>query len=138
MLILDTNVLSEFSRLRPDARVVAWFASQTEELYTTAVNVAELLLGVEVCPPGPRRQAVDAFNDQLIREQFAGRILPFDFSAAEVYAVIAAERRRIGRPVAEADLQIAAIAIDRGAILVTHNVRHFTGYGLDVLDPWAP
>ena len=68
---------------------------------------------------------------------FANRILPFDSAAARAYAEIAANRRQAGRPIAEADCQIAAISRLRSAVLVTRNVRDFQGTGVEVVDPWA-
>ena len=66
---------------------------------------------------------------------FAERILPFDSAAAEAYAEIAADRRQAGRPIGEADCQIAAISRSRGTSLVTRNVRDFEGTGVEVVDP---
>ena len=68
---------------------------------------------------------------------FAERILPFESAATRAYAEIAASRRQAGRPIGEADCQIAAISRSRGAVLVTRNVRDFQGTGIEVVDPWA-
>ena len=74
---------------------------------------------------------------RLLGHGFRGRILPFDSAAARVYAEIAAKRRHVGRPITEADCQIAAIARSHGAVLVTRKVRDFEGTGLIVIDPWS-
>ena len=68
---------------------------------------------------------------------FAERILPFDSAAARAYAEIAADCRGAGRPIGDADCQIAAISRSRGASLVTRNVRDFEGTGVDVVNPWT-
>lgn len=68
---------------------------------------------------------------------FRERILPFDSTAAGAHAEIAADRRHAGRPIGEADCQIAAKCRSRGAALVTRNVRDFEGTGVRVIDPWA-
>ena len=99
--------------------------------------MAELLFGVEVLPIGRRRTQTNQTVSGFVYGPARTRVLPFDFAAAEVYAVLLAERRRTGRPVGQADLQIAAIALHHGATLVTRNTRDFVGYGLDVLDPWS-
>ena len=70
-------------------------------------------------------------------ELMRGRIPPFDGDAARAYAEIAAERRRTGRPIGEADCQIAAISRSRGAVLVTRYVRDFEDAGVNVIDPWS-
>lgn len=66
----------------------------------------------------------------------ADRMLPFDESAADAFGEVAAERRRIGRPISTADAQIAAIALVRGAMVATRNVRDFEGVGLTLINPW--
>ena len=68
---------------------------------------------------------------------FKNRILPFDSAAARAYAEVAAERRHAGRPIGEADCQIAAICRARGAVLVTRNMRDFQCTGIEVVDPWV-
>ena len=73
----------------------------------------------------------------MLREDFAGRILPFDREAARVYAVIAAARRAAGHAITHADCQIAAIARAAGAAVATRDTHDFEGCGIDVIDPWA-
>ena len=73
----------------------------------------------------------------MTREDFAGRILPFDSAAARAYAVIAATRRAIARPLARADGQIAAIARSRGMPVATRNTRDFTDTGINLINPWT-
>jgi predicted nucleic acid-binding protein len=73
----------------------------------------------------------------MFREDFAGRILPFDTDAAVLYAEIFAARRSAGRPVPMADLMIASIARVHGASVVTRDTRGFDGCGLTLIDPWS-
>ena len=72
----------------------------------------------------------------MVAEDFNGRILPFDSAAAKNYAVVAAARRAAGQPIAEADCQIAAIALANGAAVATRNVADILGCGIEVVDPW--
>lgn len=72
----------------------------------------------------------------MMAEDFAGRILPFDSPAAAAHAVIAATRRRAGRPISHADAQVAGIAVSRGAALATRNGADFLYCGIELLDPW--
>ncbi|MGB2709948.1 MAG: type II toxin-antitoxin system VapC family toxin [Conexibacter sp.] len=137
MIVLDTNVLSELMRRRPAARVVSWIDEQdASALAITAVTAAELLYGVARLAQGVRKTELAAAVDALVREDFAGRVLPFDASAAEHYAELVAERDRKGRPVSTSDGQIAAICRSHGARLATRNVRDFDATGITVLDPW--
>ena len=138
MLILDTNVASELMRASPAPSVVAWIAERdVAAMHLTAVSEAELRFGVAILPAGRRRSALEAAMRQWIERGFTERILPFDSAAARAYADIAADRREAGRPIGEADCQIAAISRSCGASLVTRNVRDFEGTGVEVVDPWA-
>ena len=138
MFVLDTNVASELMRPAPASKVAAWIGElDAEALFLTAVTEAELLYGVAIVPPGRRRDTLEAALTRWLDLGFGERILPFDSAAARDYAEIAAKRRRAGRPVGEADCQIAAISRSRGAVLVTRNVRDFEGMGVEVINPWS-
>jgi predicted nucleic acid-binding protein len=139
MIVLDTNVLSELMRRRPEARVVGWVDGQdASALAITAVTAAELLYGVARLASGARKTELAAAVEALVREDFAGRVLPFDGAAAEQYADLVAERDRCGRPISTADGQIAAICRCHDARLATRNVRDFSEVGVELVDPWAP
>ncbi|HVO97611.1 MAG TPA: type II toxin-antitoxin system VapC family toxin [Bryobacteraceae bacterium] len=138
MIVLDTNVLSELARIAPAAAVSAWMDAQIRSLiFITAVTKAELLYGIEILPAGRRRAALHQSAEQMFLNEFAGRILPFDSDAAEAYARIAASRRAMGRPISQADAQIAAIARSRGATLATRNIADFEHCGIKMLNPWT-
>ena len=138
MLVIDTNVASDLMRPAPTPSVAAWIAERdAATMFLTAVSEAELRFGVAILPPGRRRDALEAAMRRWLERGFAERILPFDSAAAQVYAEIAADRRQAGRPIGEADCQIAAISRSRGASLVTRNVRDFEGAGVGVVDPWT-
>ena len=138
MFVIDTNVASELMRPEPTAVVAAWIgARDAQDMYLTAVSEAELLYGVAIMPTGKRRNALEAAMTRWLNLGFREWVLPFDSAAAQVYAEIAADRRHSGRPIGEADCQIAAISRSRGAVLVTRNVRDFVGTGLDLIDPWS-
>ena len=138
MFILDTNVASELMRPEPTTAVAAWIAERdAQDMYLTAVSEAELRYGVAILPTGKRQNTLEAAMTRWLDLGFGERILPFDSSAARAYAEIAAGRRHAGRPIGEADCQIAAISRARGAALVTRNVRDFEGTGLAVIDPWS-
>jgi len=138
MIVLDTNVLSELMRRRPAARVVRWVDEQDAgTLAITAVTVAELLYGVARLADGVRKVKLAAAMDELVREDFVGRVLPFDVAAAAHYAELVADRDRNGRPISVSDGQIAAVCRSHGAALATRNVRDFDATGIAVRDPWT-
>src|SRR5262249_54720637 len=124
-------------RSKPSPKVLDWMRSEPPAaLFTTAISEAELLYGIALLPMGRRRRSLEAVLIQILEEDFAGRILPFDSAAAREFADIAATRRRAGRPIGEADARIAAIARSRGAALATNNVADFVDCGVTVIDPW--
>lgn len=137
MIIIDTNVISELLRPVPEPQVEQWLSQQDgRTVYLTAISEAELRHGLAIMPAGKRRAALTDAVDSILREVLAGRILPFDSDAAQSYAVIAAARRSAGRPIAQADCQIAAIAHSRSAIVATRNTPDFEGCDIDLINPW--
>jgi len=137
-MVLDTNVLSELMRPRPDADVVAWFADRPQTGFLiTAITRAEIMLGIELLPPGRRREALAGAATQMFSEEFGKFCLPFDAQAADIYAGIVANRTRAGQPISTEDGQIAAIALAQALPLVTRNTRDFANIeGLRMIDPW--
>jgi predicted nucleic acid-binding protein len=138
VIVIDTNVLSELARPTAEAAVVAWANAQPiEDLYTTAVTEAEMLFGLGCMPTDRRHDNLRRAIETVFSALLAGRVLSFDRSAARAYADLAAERRRQGRGAHIADLQIAAIALARGArVIATRNTRDFEGYGVPLVNPW--
>lgn len=137
MIILDTNILSEVIRPTPEPRVLHWLAGQpVASVFISAITEAELRYGVAVLPDGKRRAALAVQIANMLAVDFSGRILPFDSPAAVAYAEIAASRRATGRPITQADAQIAAIVRSRGAALATRNIQDFDGCGVEVINPW--
>lgn len=138
MILLDTNVLSELMRPRPDAAVSAWLADQpAADVFLSVIAEAELRYGVAILPAGRRRERLAAAVENMLQGEFARRILPFDGQAARLYAEIGAGRRAAGRPISHADCQMAAIARCRGAAIATRNTGDFQRCGVEVINPWA-
>ncbi len=138
MIVLDTNALSELMRPKPAEGVLSWFATQANvSLFTTTVTQAEILFGLALLPEGRRRNNLQVAAKQMFEEDFAGRVLPFDDAAAQEFALIAAGRRLLGRPMEAFDAQIAAIARSRGAAVATRSVMDFQECGVVIIDPWA-
>jgi predicted nucleic acid-binding protein len=88
-------------------------------MFTTTVNMAEMLYGIALLPAGKRRTSLQFAAEEVFEENFAGRVLPFDSDAARFFAEIAAARRATGRPIGQFDAQIAAIARSHGATVAT-------------------
>lgn len=126
MIVLDTDVVFELVRPRPDPAVVNWVDGHPAgEVHLTSITAAELQYGVARLPGGPRKSELAEVVGAMLHEDFAGRIVVFDHHAARIYADIVAWRERDGRPMGMADAQIAAICASRGATLATRNVKDF-------------
>ena len=138
-VLLDTNVLSELMRPRPDASVLAWFERHLNiKIYTSSIAQAEILLGIALLPGGKRRNALAVAAEQMFKEEFTGRCLPFDHAAASEYALLVAARTKVGKPISTEDAQIAAIAMLHRLPLLTRNTRDFLHIeNLQLLDPWV-
>ncbi len=138
MIILDSNVLSELTRERPNKVVLAWADSvHGPAAATTAVTVAELLYGVARLPEGRRKASLHDAIRQLIDVDLGGRAHPFDYAAAVHYAAIVSHRASAGRPITVSDAQIAAICRSRGATLATRNTKDFDGTGIELINPFT-
>jgi predicted nucleic acid-binding protein len=137
LIVLDTNVIAELMRPRPEPKVVAWadrLAPGTAGL--TSMNEAEILHGIARLPEGHRREALQQSWDTLLPALFHERVWAFDREAAHWYAEVLRQRERLGRPMTTADAVIAATTLSRGAQLATRHVADFEGIGIDLINPW--
>ncbi|NOT41903.1 MAG: type II toxin-antitoxin system VapC family toxin [Alphaproteobacteria bacterium] len=133
-VLLDTNVLSELIRPKPDPKVAAFVSAQTDP-FISVVTLHELTYGAERAPPA-RRAKLTAWIAG-IRAQFAGRILPVTEDIASQSGRLRALAEAQGRPTEAVDTMIAASAISRGAAVATRNISDFTPLGVTLIDPWA-
>jgi hypothetical protein len=137
VILLDTNVVSEATRPKPDRNVLAWLDAQAAEtLYLSTVSLAELLLGIASLPAGKRREALAAALPEHVIALFGKRIVPFDLAAAQTYAKIVTRALRHGHPIALADAQIAAIAEARHFSVATRDEAPFQAASVPVVNPW--
>jgi toxin FitB len=137
VIVLDTSIISELTRQAPAPRVISWLDALTAaEVATTAITAAELLCGVARMPGGRRKAELAAAVHGLLSDDFQGRVLSFDESAAQRYADIVTGRERLGRPIGIADAQIAAICQTIDATLATRNIDDFQETGLQLINPW--
>lgn len=139
MLLIDTNVISELMRPDPATAVLDWFGQQdAADLHLSAVGEAELRRGAALLQAGKRRNRLTTGIDAMIREDFAGGVLPFDSAATLAFAAIFVERRAAGQPISFSNCQIAATACAHEAAIVTRNVSDFEGCVIRVINPWDP
>ena len=136
-LLLDTNVVSETVRPRPEKMVLDWIEAQIPtDLFLAAQTIGELVRGARKAREQERRERFERWIEQDLARQFDGRVLPFDGRTAAIWGRLMGDGDRAGRPPAAADAQIAAVAIQHEMILVTRNVKDFVSFEIQLLDPW--
>lgn len=132
MFLVDTVVLSELRKPNPDSNVTAWFEERDDDLYLSVVTVGEVERGIgKQRRNDPRFAArLEEWLDQILIS-YGDRILPVDIGVARRWGRLTDS---LGR--SDADILIAATAIEHGLTVVTRNLRHFEGTGAAVLDPY--
>jgi toxin FitB len=137
--LLDTNVISEMVKPRPNAGLIAWLAEADEDrTYLSVVSVMEVRFGVERMPSGGRRHQLESWLDHDLPLRFEGRVLSIDGTVADACGRLLARSQTIGRPVESRDGLIAATAEVHGLTVVTRNVSDFESVVKTVLNPWTP
>lgn len=136
--LLDTNVVSEWTKPRPNAGVVSWLAEADEDrIFISVVTVAELRHGIERLAAGARRDRLDAWLTEQVPLRFEERLLPVDAETAHAWGRIMARGQAAGRPVGTMDAFIAATAERHDMTLVTRNVSDFETLGIRLVNPWS-
>lgn len=128
--LLDTNIISNVTKPTPSGALLTWMADQVDQdLYISALTVAEIRRGVLEKPVGKRRRELEAWfaGPDGPQALFAGRVLPFDERAGLAWAKLMADGKARGRPRSALDTIIAAIAEANGCVVVTDNERDFEG-----------
>jgi len=134
-ILLDTNVLSELVRPKPEPRIQAFVRAQTDPLISV-LTIHEIAYGTDRVADPVRRAKLVAWV-AAIQSQFAGRIIEIDVSVAQQAGRLRAAAAAQGASADPIDALIAACALTRGAIVATRNVRDFAIFGVSVIDPWA-
>ena len=136
--LVDTNVVSEWAKPRPDPGVTAWFAQVDEDqVFLSVVTLTELRYGICRLAPGRRREQLDLWFSDDLPARFADRIIPIDDDIAIACGDVLAEREAAGRPVEAMDAFIVATARVIGLTLVTRNEVHFAGSVAEIINPWS-
>jgi len=136
--LLDTNVVSESTKPRPNVGVVAWLTGVDEEsVFLSVITLTELRYGVERLAPGRRRQRLDRWLQEELPLRFEGRILPIDALVADACGKLVAQTESVGRPIEARDAFIAATAQVHQLTLVTRNASHFETTVKSILTPWT-
>ena len=137
MIVLDTNVISELDRPRPDQYLVDWFTrTELSDLYLCAPVIAEIAFGgYRVLFRDNSERYLKALHLR-VNVTFVGRILDFSTEAALKHGEIRSKLELSGDQVSLVDTQIAAICLVTGAALATRNTKDFQGLGIVLINPF--
>lgn len=134
MYLLDTMVVSEPTKARPDRRVEDWIQTKApEDVFVSVLSLGEVLFGIRRLPYGSRRTRLAVWYRDALDPFYAERALPVDRVVADVWAGIRAQQKNT---IPSIDGLIAATALSHGLTVVTRNVRHFSALNVPVLNPW--
>lgn len=136
--LLDTNVISEGAKPRPDRKVMAWLASiEEEQLFLSVVSLGELRHGIERLANGRRKAALDVWLTNQLIPRFDQRLLLIDPGTADQWGRVVAKAQAAGRPIDAMDAFLAAHAQQHQLTLVTRNVADFEATGIRLFNPWS-
>lgn len=136
--LLDTNVVSELRKPKPNSKVVNFIANQPGEmLFVTDVTLAEITYGIEQLGDAARRTDLRLWLERNLRPMFSGRILAITEDVIVRWKTMVVEGQKRRHTFGQPDLFIAAIAALQGLVVVSRDVGEFIEAGVLVFDPWA-
>ena len=132
--LIDTNVLSELRRKKPDAQVVNWMqARPRQSLFLSILTLGEIRKGIERVEDALKKQLLNDWLEVELPNYFLGRLLDINAQVADRWGRLLANA---GRPIPAIDGLLAATALQNDLILVTRNLKDFDGLGVRLLNPW--
>jgi len=135
--LLDTNVLSELRRSRPNARVLDFVAKQAlDDLYVSTVMLAEIRYGIETVGDPIRRAELHDWLTNRLRPMFEQRVLEVSEDVMFKWRLLVEAGRQAGHTFSQPDLIIAATALQRGLTVVTRDTADFKRAGVPLFNPW--
>ena len=135
--LLDTNILSEGRKPRPEPRVTAFYGMQPlNQLYISIVNIAEIRFGIELQEDPARRSELNEWLAVTLRPAFAGRILPITEDILLKWRLLLEDGRKSGHTYSHPDLLLAATALQHGLTVVTRDRSDFDKARVPVFNPW--
>ena len=136
--LLDTNILSELRRPKPEPKVVAFVVSQLlEDLHVSVVTLAEIRFGIELLPDVTRRSELNDWLTHKVRPMFERRVLPISEEIMLKWRLLVEEGRKVGHTFSQPDLIIAATGQHHGLTVVSRDTSEYTKARVNVFNPWV-
>ena len=136
--LLDTNILSELRRPKPEPKVAAFVAAQPlEHLFVSAVTFAEIRFGIEMLKDARRRAELTDWLTHQLRPLFDHRVLPVSEDVMLKWRLLVEAGRKVGHTFSQPDLIVAATALQHGLVIVSRDTSNFMRAGVGVFNPWV-
>lgn len=137
--LLDTNILSELRRLKPEPKVVAFIAKQPlDQMYLSAVTLAEIRFGIELVTDANRRAELNDWLAHKVRPMFEQRVLPITEDIMSKWRLLVEDGRKAGHTFSQPDLIIAATGLQHGLTVVSRDTADYAKARVPVFNPWLP
>ena len=135
--LLDTNIISELVKPKPEANVTEWVENTDESLlYLSVLTLGEIRRGIAALPQSRRRATLEAWLDKNLRARFEGRILVIDQEVADRWGLLTSAARNSGIVLPVIDGLLAATALEHNLTLVTRDTGQIPSIGVAVFNPW--
>lgn len=135
--LLDTNILSEGRKRKPEPQVTTFYNEQPlNQLYVSVVTIAEIRFGIALQEDPVRRAELHDWLTLKLRPQFMGRILPLTEDIVVKWRLLMEDGRKVGHTFSHPDLMIAATALRHGLTVVTRDRSDYDKAGVPVFNPW--
>lgn len=135
--LLDTCVISELVKKRPNKNVIKWISNISEEfLFLIVFTFAELHKGIEKLPDSKRKRKLHNWVNEDLIKRFEGRIIDFDLKIAATWGNVIAEAEKSGSPLPLMDSLISITGLTYNLVVVTQNIKDMKNSGVTLLNPW--
>ena len=135
--ILDTNVISELVKKKPNPKVVIWLEKvDPDNIYLSVIALGEIRKGIEKMPASKRKNTLDSWFKEELLVRFHNKILPLDLPVLLAWGELTARLEKRGNPLPAIDSLLAATALQAEFTLVTRNTGDFQFTGISLYDPW--
>ncbi len=135
--LVDTNVISEFIKPQPDARVIGWLeAADPDSLFASVITLGEIRVGIEALPTGKRRTELEDWLEHGLPDWFDTHLLPVTKPIVDRWGRLTILAKRRGVTITTADGLIAATALEHDLAIVTRNTKDFAETGAAITNPW--
>ena len=136
--LLDTNILSELRRLKPEPKVVTFVAAQPlDQLYISAVTLAEIRFGIELLTDANRRAELNDWLANKVRPMFEQRVLQITEDIMFKWRLLVEDGRKSGHTFSQPDLIIAATGLHHGLTIVSRDTTEYTKARVPIFNPWV-